>query len=414
MGRRVGAWVVAAVVTVVLVAGGVLVARGGMGRSPAVLPTLDLDAAGSAAAAAAEPAPSPARSSAAGALARPWPPETYRLAGPLPALPDRARAWKVGDTVDAGRVATLAAALGLNARPTQGPAGWTVHDGRRSLVVQRLAGAPFSYGSGIFGTCVARAGGGPYRPGGGIQCLDPDAPVASQPGSSPAGGAAGSGSASSPGSAGTGRPVPPVSSRPVAPARPLPKPDLPSRAEAERVARDLAARAGLELAGATVRVTDGYAARSVTIAPALGGQPTSGFAWTVAVGAKGVVQYASGFLATPEPADTYPLIGVAEGFERLKRSPRPSPLVPMARPVAPAVERVPCASAKGPCATRPLPARVATVTGVRLGLQRAPAVTEGNRPSFAYLLPAYLFDLEGGWTDVRAVIAVPDRYLTRP
>ena len=414
MGRRVGAWVVAAVVTVVLVAGGVLVARGGMGRSPAVLPALDLDAAGPDAAAAVEPAPSPARSSAAGALARPWPPETYRLAGPLPALPDRARAWKVGDTVDAGRVATLAAALGLNARPTQGPAGWTVHDGRRSLVVQRLAGAPFSYGSGIFGTCVARTGGGPYRPGGGIQCLDPDAPVASQPGSSPAGGAAGSGSTSSPGSGGTGRPVPPVVSRPVAPARLMPKPDLPGRAEAERVARDLAARAGLELAGATVRVTDGYAARSVTIAPALGGQPTSGFAWTVAVGAKGVVQYASGFLATPEPADTYPLIGVAEGFERLKRSPRPSPLVPMARPVAPAVERVPCASAKGPCATRPLPARVATVTGVRLGLQRAPAVTDRNRPSFAYLLPAYLFDLEGGWNDVRPIIAVPDRYLTRP
>ena len=425
MGRRVGAWVVAAVVTVVLVAGGVLVARGGMGRSPAVLPALDLDAVGQAAAgsaaAAVEPAPSPARSSAAGALARPWPPETYRLAGPLPALPDRARAWKVGDTVDAGRVATLAAALGLNARPTQGPAGWTVHDGRRSLVVQRLAGAPFSYGSGNFSTCVARAGGGPYRPGGGIQCLDPDAPVASQPRSAPAGpaagsasssGSAGSGSASSPGSAGTGRPVPPVSSRPVAPARPLPRPVLPSRAEAERVARDLAARAGLELAGATVRVTDGYAARSVTIAPALGGQPTSGFAWTVAVGAKGVVQYASGFLATPEPADTYPLIGVEEGFERLKRS---APLGGILRPgVAPAVERVPCASAKGPCATRPLPARVATVTGVRLGLQRAPAVAKGNRPGLAYLLPAYLFDLEGGWSDVRAIVAVPDRYLTRP
>jgi hypothetical protein len=185
--------------------------------------------------------------------------------------------------------------------------------------------------------------------------------------------------------------------------------------EAERVARDLAARVGLELAGATVRVTDGYAARTVTIAPAVGGQPTSGFSWTVTVGAKGVVQYASGFLATPEPADTYPLIGVAEGFERLRKSPRPSPLVPMARPVAPAVERVPCPpAAKLPCATRPLPARVATVTGVRLGLQRAPAVANGNRPGLAYLLPAYLFDLEGGWTEVRAIIAVPDRYLTRP
>ena len=55
------------------------------------------------------------------------------------------------------------------------------------------------------------------------------------------------------------------------------------------------------------------------------------------------------------------------------------------------------------------------MTGVRLGLRRAPAVVEGgNRPRVAYLLPAYLFDLEGGWTDVRTVIAVPDRYLTRP
>jgi hypothetical protein len=30
-------------------------------------------------------------------------------------------------------------------------------------------------------------------------------------------------------------------------------------------------------------------------------------------------------------------------------------------------------------------------------------------------VPAYLFDLEGGgWTDVQAVVAVPERYLTRP
>jgi hypothetical protein len=62
--RRVVAWVAAAVVTVALVAGGVLVARGGLDRSPAVLP-VDLGAAGQAGAAAdgaggaAEPAPAP-------------------------------------------------------------------------------------------------------------------------------------------------------------------------------------------------------------------------------------------------------------------------------------------------------------------------------------------------------------------
>ena len=394
MGRRLGAWMVAAAVTAALVAGGVLVARDRAEGPPAVLPALDLDAAGQAAvaSAASEPAPAPAAKDQAGRpyvpgdLGRRWPPTTYRLRGPLPALPERATAWKVGDSPDPDRLAALAAALGLAGQPRQDPAGWTVRGSRRSLMVYRLAGAPFAYGSGLFGAC-ARLGGGPYRPRGGIQCVDPDAPVT---GRAAAGGS-------------------------VAPANPLPRPALPSRAEAERVARDLAARAGLDLAGARVRVDDGWAARTVSIAPAVGGLPTAGFAWSVAVGAKGVVQYASGWLATPEPADTYPLVGVAEGFERLKKAP-PPPSVDLAAAASP-VARIPCPAAtpdaKVPCAVRPLPARVATVTGVRLGLKLAPARAVNGQPSFAYLLPAYLFDLEGDWADTRAVVAVPDRYLTR-
>jgi hypothetical protein len=379
---------VAAVVTVALVVGGVLVARGGAGREPAALPGLDLSATGQpgAPASGAQPGIEPAPAPGGVAPARPpepgdarlWPRETYKLAGPLPDLPDQARAWKLGSTVDAGRVAALAAALGLKGQPRQEANGWTVRDGRRALVVYRLAGVPWSFGANILG-CTPRAGG-PYQPGAGIQCLDPDAPVAS----------------------------------PAVPARPLRPRDLPSRAEAERVARDLAARAGLDLDGATVRVTDGFDSRTVSIAPAVGGQPTSGFAWTVSVGAKGTVQHATGWLATPEPADAYPLIGVQEGFERLKKA---GPIGPRTPAEVPAIERVPCpASAKIPCTPGTLPARVATVTGVRLGLQRAPALAAagGARPGVAYLLPAYLFDLEGGWSPVRAVIAVPDRYLTRP
>jgi hypothetical protein len=83
----------------------------------------------------------------------------------------------------------------------------------------------------------------------------------------------------------------------------------------------------------------------------------------------------------------------------------------------PAVEVDPCpAGAKVPCTVKSLPARIATVTGVRLGLRLTPALaaTEGARPDVAYLLPAYLFDLRGGWTPTRAVTAVQDRYLTRP
>jgi hypothetical protein len=386
VGRRVVAWVVAAVVTVGLVAAGVLVARDRPEPSPAVLPALDLEAAGQAAAGAGSASAATQPAPAAGAVAparqketpdpllRPWPPVTYRLKGPLPTLPDRARAWKLGDTTDPDRVAALAAALGLAGRPKQDPTAWTVRDGRRGLVVSRSAGVPWNYGVDILDACGTGAGGGPYHPGRGIQCLDPDTAVAS-------------------------------------PSRPA---GLPSPAEAERVARDLAARAGLDLDGARVRVVDSVATRTVTIDPAVDGTPTSGLAWTVAVGAKGTVEHASGWLATPTPADTYPLIGVQAGFEQLKKA---RFLVPMARVDVPAVERRPCRPAGAgtvPCSAKPLPARVVTVTGARLGLQLAPAIPSGNRPAqVAYLLPAYLFDLEGGWTDVRAVIAVPTRYLTK-
>jgi hypothetical protein len=351
---------VAAVVTVALVAGGVLVARGGGDRSPAVLPALDLAATGQGGAAAA-PAPAPGGTGAGraggavGGSPR-WPPVTYRLGAPLPALPDRARAWTLGDDPDAGRPASLAAALGLDGRPVEEAGGWTLRDGRRGLMARRLAGVPWTYEA----TMV---------------------PL-------------------------------PWPSRPVAPARPLRRPALPSRAEAERVARDLAARAGLDLDGARVRVRDDYATRTVTVDPAVAGQPTSGFAWTVAVGAGGTIRHATGYLATPQPADTYPLIGVEAGFEQLKRLP---PLGPLKWADTPAMEVDPCpAGSKLPCAAKPLAPRVATVTGVRLGLQRVPALAKGERPAgLAYLLPAYLFDLEGGWTDTRPVLAVPDRYRTR-
>jgi hypothetical protein len=243
-------------------------------------------------------------------------------------------------------------------------------------MVDRAAGVPWTYGTDV-GACGTRIGGGPYRPGPGIQCLDPNAPAAGQR---------------------------------------TARPDLPSAAEAERIARDLATRAGLDLAGARVRVVDAWAARTVTIDPAVARMPTSGISWTVTVGAGGAIRYASGWLASPQPADTYPLIGVQAGFERLKKA---RPLGPMSWVDVPTPVRRPCRPAGGPgavpCTAKPLPARVATVTGVRLGLRLAPAIPKPDHPAeVAYLLPAYVFDLEGGWTDVRTVIAVPSRYLTRP
>jgi hypothetical protein len=403
MGRRVGAWLVAAAVTAALVVGGVAVA--GRGRAPAVLPPLEVDAAQAAAAtpAATEPAPAgsatPARSSLMPDAPWPWPRVTYQLRGSLPDLPDRARAWKLGTDLDAGRMAALTAALGLRGQRQQDQAGWTVGDRGGTLRVNRLPGLPWSFGGVVTGTCMR--GPWPANPAGGrgIQCAAVDPPTAGSGAASPAG---------------------PGSARPVLPGRPTSKPlprpaDLPGRDRAERIARDLAAKAGLPLDGATVKVLDGYAARVVTIAPAVGGLPTSGFSWTVGVGPKGRIQYAGGWLATPRPADTYPLMTEAEGLKRLRE--RGAFWPPVLRPNV--VDRAelkaaPCLPAtRLPCDPRPLQQQTVTITGVRLGLQLAPGVAGDRRPAeVAYLLPAYLFDLQGGFTDVRAVVAVQDRYLT--
>jgi hypothetical protein len=423
MGRRIGAWLVAAVVTAALVVGGVVVA-GGRDREPAPLPPLDLSGAqvtGAGAEGAAEPARAPtpgARPYDTGDAPMLWPAVTYQLRGSLPDLPDRARAWKLGRDADSGRMAALAAALGLRGQIKRDQAGWAVSDGRASLRVNRLAGLPWSYGNVVVGTCV----GGPWSPAGpasgrGIQCLTKDTATAKDPKAGAAPGGAVGGTTGS----GAGNPASPGSARPVVPGRigrALPRPaDLPSREAAERIARELAAKAGLGLDGAVVRVADGYAARVVTISPAVGGQPTHGVAWTVSIGPRGRVQYASGWLATPQPADTYPLMSEAEGLKRLRE--RSAFWPPILRPnvaAAARVREVPCPPAtRLPCTGKPLPKQTVTITGVRLGLQLTPALAKERRPAeVAYLLPAYLFDLEGGWADVQAVVAVQDRYLTRP
>ena len=199
VGRRVVAWVVAAVVTAGLVTGGVLVARGGGEPSPAVLPALDLGAAGpaaadaSSAAGATEPAPAPGGDRAGQAVRRPHRPAPAVAAGHL----------------QAGRAPAVAArpGAGLEGRRQRRrrPGG---HPGRRPRAARaaqagaerldapgrppRPGGAPAGRGAVVLWLrhlrrLRSRAGGGPYRPGAGIQCLDPDAPVSNQPGATPVG-----------------------------------------------------------------------------------------------------------------------------------------------------------------------------------------------------------------------------------
>jgi hypothetical protein len=103
---------------------------------------------------------------------------------------------------------------------------------------------------------------------------------------------------------------------------PLRPTDLPGAADAENVARDLVGRLGVPLAHAAVNAVETFSGWQVEIQPQLGGLPTQGYLWSVGIGSKGAVTQASGELATPSLLGSYPLIGTAAGFERLKTGDR--------------------------------------------------------------------------------------------
>lgn len=400
-------WVVLAafVVGMVAVAGLAAVGDGSSGSGPPRLPQLAFGAS-----AGAGRATAPAGSDSMPATG----PVEYRVApGVLGApLPDDAPAWTVDDRAGVDGVRRLAVVLGIEAAPVADDAGWTVSDADRQLRVERSAGAPWSYG--------------PVAPGCG-----PDTTVSSDGVTSTRSCAfSGSGTAFS-GSATATVVAPPVTTvepcpvpecppgtacAQVCPApepEPVPAPppepqrpaDLPSRADAERIGRAFLEKAGADLAGADVRVDDGFSQWLVSADPRAGGMPTQGMTATVAVGPKGEVQFASGWLADPKEGDDYPLAGVDAGIERLK-SGYPgggwSPYPGAERAIAP--DGPACAG----CALQ-----VRTITGVRLGLLFSPVFTGDGQLSEGLLVPSYLFRFDD--TDYeQPVIAVADEFLPKP
>jgi hypothetical protein len=462
MGRRVGAWLLALVVVAGLGVGAVLVARSSGSREP---PVLELAAgAGSQDAATAQARDlAPAQPGKAGYLI---PRVRYELAGDLPDLPGEARAWRLASTVSEERVAALARALGFKARPTATQSGWRVFEGGKLLQVSSEFGAPWTYVVNVGVNCAGVRGGLPdagVSSDGVVDCAvpapvvpvkplppcptrsacaqpragqEPAAPGSESrtpgvvPGSPPASGgsaggaAGGAASGSDPsggGSTGTGKPVPPSAGQPIddicrlnraiACRWPVPRPgDLPSRQEAERIARDWFAKSGVPLDGASVRAVQQWDRWVVTASPQVGGQPTIGYAAEAWIGTKGRVVHGSGWLSKPEAGANYPLIGVKEAFERLRngRTWLPRPLAPGVPAIA--VQR--CPNLKGVARCQDV---VKRITDVRLGLQYTAVLAAGGRAGRgAWLVPAYLFEINGDPDQVESVIAVADRYLRLP
>lgn len=413
-----------------------------------------------------------AKVGAPGSMLMPIMPVEYRVAGDLPDLDEKAHAWRVGRSLSEDDVARLAEAVGLDrATLAHGEDGWTATAGDRQLRVESYAGLPWNLGpaptceeavvaspeadgtpspkpmpardnscdpstaGGSGGAMSGSAGSGSVDPG--YQVSVPQQPEPQQ--TDPAEQVAPCGSPCPPDArcavAGCTVPdqppstvescpmpdcppgaacvqmCPPPSPMPVPEPEPQRPADLPSKAEAERIGRAFLERAGLGLDGATIRLDDGFSQWVVSADPAIGGLPTVGLTWSVAVGPKGRIEFASGFMAEAAKGDEYPLAGVQAAIERLKANPYgglggfgggPEPMVARGAPT---------------CEGCPSPQRqIRTITGVRLGLLFAPLFSSDGFPRDALLVPAYLFrtDEPGDPASEVPVVAVADEFLPKP
>jgi hypothetical protein len=274
----------------------------------------------------------------------------YRAGDGLPALSGSGRAYRLPSAVDVDRVTALAHALGLSGGVSEDQQGWHVVDGDHRVDVYRSPGAPWSYfpdggvisvdAGGAIATGGATASGGSSASAGGTATTASAAPTTDTVPPTP--GTIDDGPGREPGDPGVVLPDPEkptcdaASCTPVDPAVPPPEPlpperpaDLPSAGDAERIALDLLAATGMNLTGAKTSTFDQLSSWGVQVDPVLDGVPTFGFTSYVSVGGAGVIESASGFLATPEAADTYPLIGTGAAIDRLNEGvglPGPQPL----------------------------------------------------------------------------------------
>jgi hypothetical protein len=303
----------------------------------------------------------------------------YRLVGDLPqGTPADAPAWALpGGPGPAAPVARLADALKVGT-PQRAGDGWTAGG-------LRVTGEP---GRAWY-----------YYPCGPDTAVSSDGPVACAVDSGS--GSSGSGTvssgtvvaepapATSPGSApgnspGTPPDKPAANDPAASPPPPAPPQKTPSQDAVRAAAIPVLEAVGLQ--DATVKVNVYAGGGSAVVDPAVGDRETFGWTTRVDVDQNGKLVGASGWLASPERADNYPLITARQAFDALPIAPRM-----LACPVTP----------EGGCAA-PEPAQI---TGAHLGLTVAQLASGGQ-----VLVPAWLFDVKGS-EDPVAGVAVEPKYL---
>ncbi len=256
---------------------------------------------------------------------------TYRAGDGLPALGGEARAYQLEGSVDESAVRELARALAMSGDPIYEDRLWRVSSGDAMLEVYDESGGTWWYSSKAAtvssGEAVAGTGSAGCEPGPDGDCAISEPGEAGPPTTRPADECDPSGStcATSQGSVecppdahcGDVIECPPDASCTVPPPRPVDVADLPSEAEARRIAIDLLSTTGMDLGGAKITVDGPYDAWYIGVEPRLDGLSVSGWMASVSVGPEGAVIHASGTLAHPASLGNYALIDTRAAIDRL-------------------------------------------------------------------------------------------------
>jgi hypothetical protein len=307
----------------------------------------------------------------------------YVPAEDLTPLGGEGPAFRLPATVDESDVAPVAAALGIEGRPTEQDGGWHVEGGDLVLDVYGATWSAYRVVEGTGGGVSGSAGGGPVERsssgGGGEAGVDVDATEPPVGAETPAGAettipADGTGQGDPGGPAVTIEPLPPdvcltepgapdggclpppagtIDRPPVDPPR---RPaDLPSLDEAERIARQLLTDAGMDLGGARVTTSDATTQWLVTVEPRVGGLPSPGTTASVGVGPGGRVESAFGHVGRAEELGDYQMLDTQRAIDRLNDGGGGGMPVPLPLPADDAITGEASGSATAGGATAPCP-----------------------------------------------------------
>jgi hypothetical protein len=343
-------------------------------------------------------------------------PTEFVYDGELPALDAPAGSWffATGQQPDLDRVAQLANALGavgeVRALSADQGGGWAVGP-------EDYSGAVLTVGSdGMLSWWLSAA---PTATAPAVACAE-GAGVAPDAGSASSGAATDAVAATSPAGQEPAITVGPADVAFPDCAAPQPPVGVPTKDEALAKAKQLFADWGYDVN--SYEFDEPYAdewGASVNASLVLEGMKAP-IMLSVGFGENGVVTYASGFLATPERGDDYPVVGAAAGLERLKKQQSQyAALDAMGAKSATADVAVDGAAtdiaiAPGvPCepeAARPecAPVQPEPVT-VTLNSVKADLIMQWAADNTIWLLPAYTFgSADGG---IYNVIAVDDAFI---